>query len=105
MWRWVVFFLFLLKKQQHLEHKKITSEPAAAHGFLPTSVDCTHPKGRPPSTLRTLEAVGSVCRESHRKQLLYCTTPPQGPAEHSGDARAWLDKLMGNCELGAWVTT
>lgn len=27
MWRWVVFFLFLLKKQQHLEHKKITSEP------------------------------------------------------------------------------
>ena len=31
-------------------------------------------------------------------------TPPQGPAEHSGDARAWLDKLMGNCELGAWVT-
>lgn len=30
MWRWVVFFLFLLKKQQHLQHKKITSQPAAA---------------------------------------------------------------------------
>lgn len=59
MWRWVVFFLFLLKKQQHLEHKKITSQPAAAHSFLPASVDCTHPQGRPPPTVRILEAVGS----------------------------------------------
>lgn len=90
MWRWVVFFLFLLKKQQHLEHKKITSEPAAAHGFLPASVDCTHPKGRPPSTLRTLEAVGSVCRESQRKQLLYCKPYHQRAAGRAGPRQAFL---------------
>ena len=63
---------------------------SAAHGFLPASVDCTHPQGRPPSTVRTLEAVGSVCRESQRKQLLYCKPYHQRAAGRAGPRQVFL---------------
>ena len=92
MWRWVVFFLFLLKKQQHLEHKKITSEPAAAHGFLPASVDCTHPKGRPPSTLRTLEAVGCLPGKPKEAATLLQTLSSKGCRQ--GRAQAGVFERM-----------
>lgn len=81
MWRWAVFFLFLLKKQQHLEYKEHCKSVWKAYSFrlLPASAYCpagggqfppgTHPQGHPhpPPTVHTLEAVGSVCQESQRK--------------------------------------
>lgn len=61
MWRWAVFFLFLLKKQQHLEHKehwKSVQEACSFPGLLPASAYCgggggwifpQHPPTGPPS--------------------------------------------------------
>lgn len=40
----------------------------------------THPQGRPPSTVHILEAVGSVCQESQRRELLYSKPNRQSAA-------------------------
>lgn len=88
MWRWAVFFLFLLKKQQHLEHKNSASQcggPAASNSFclllLTVGVGDGFPPWHPPtgppaSAVHTLEAVGSVCEESQREQLFHLNLQP-----------------------------
>lgn len=68
------------------DHKSACSCHAAC---LP--VDCTHPQGRPPSTCAAhTEAVGSVCRESRRKPLLYCKPYHRRAAGRAGLRQAFL---------------